>query len=351
MATNKVNELPISVDHQFVEELIARSNITLDELETQLPENTAKKIKQGKALNVYEYCELWSQISKDLDDECLGFWKKAVPFGTSRVISHALKYMPNARAVVVWLSEFYGLFQGSPVYRLEETSDKARIYLNFQAKSPLKIFILAMVYKCLCHVCKTNFQILCMGMRNFHDNYLEILKTVFFTDTVSADEADYIEFQSKVLDLPVYPLNIDIQDKSFFTLALLSVHKDGLENQIKSILLEQPILRFPGKRELARMLGISEQTLSRRLADIDSSYQRIKDNIRKDRAIVLLMNPELSIKEIAYQVGFDEPASFNKAFKKWTTLSPGDFRQNLFKHSLGFPNDIEDNGSVDLLKA
>lgn len=333
MAAFVEGDSSIIIDQQFVQELLEKCSASREELERKLSNNTSRKIQLEHDLNLYEYCELWSCVSKELDDECLGFWKKSVPFGTSRVISNSLKFMPNAKAVILWLSEFYGLFKGEPIYQLEEVQGVARIHLNFKAKSPLRIFMLAMVYKCLCHVCKTNYQIQRVGMSHFFDRYSSLLESIFSTKNIVSGETDYIEFHNKVLNLPVYPLNIEIEDESFFTLALLSIHKNDLENKIKTILRDQPILKFPGKKELANALGISEQILSRRLADVDTSYQKIKDNIRKDRAIVLLMNAELSIKEIAYQVGFDEPASFNKAFKKWCALSPSDYRDHLLNEN------------------
>ena len=61
----------------------------------------------------------------------------------------------------------------------------------------------------------------------------------------------------------------------------------------------------------------SAQTLRRRLREEGSSYQEIKDNIRRDAAIGYLSRPQLSIMEIAQMMGFSEPSTFHRAFKKW----------------------------------
>ena len=67
--------------------------------------------------------------------------------------------------------------------------------------------------------------------------------------------------------------------------------------------------------------------LVRRLKDEGSSYQQIKDNLRRDTAVYFLSRPELSIDEIALQLGFSEPSAFHRAFKKWTGVTPGVYRQ------------------------
>ena len=50
---------------------------------------------------------------------------------------------------------------------------------------------------------------------------------------------------------------------------------------------------------------------------------------RRDRAIYLLRQSDLSIAEIAYLVGFESPPSFFRAFARWTGQTPGDFRRDV----------------------
>ncbi len=52
------------------------------------------------------------------------------------------------------------------------------------------------------------------------------------------------------------------------------------------------------------MLYLSPQTLRRRLAAEGKSYQGVKDALRRDAAIHLLLNPELTLEDVAQQVGF-----------------------------------------------
>lgn len=76
----------------------------------------------------------------------------------------------------------------------------------------------------------------------------------------------------------------------------------------------------------AEAMGISVRTLHRRLADEGTSFQRVKDEFRRDRAVQLLTKSQAPINRISEQLGFDSAASFHRAFRGWTGDTPGAFR-------------------------
>jgi AraC-like DNA-binding protein len=78
---------------------------------------------------------------------------------------------------------------------------------------------------------------------------------------------------------------------------------------------------------VARSLATSPRTLQRRLAAEGLSYQKLLDDWRKDSAQRHLAASALSIGEIAYLLGFAEPAPFHRAFKRWFGITPHAFRQ------------------------
>jgi AraC-like DNA-binding protein len=78
---------------------------------------------------------------------------------------------------------------------------------------------------------------------------------------------------------------------------------------------------------LARQLAMSGRTLQRRLAAEGVSYQELLEDARKEAAERYINESALTIGEIAYLVGYSEPAPFHRAFKRWFGITPEGFRQ------------------------
>ena len=95
----------------------------------------------------------------------------------------------------------------------------------------------------------------------------------------------------------------------------------------------------------ARMAGISVRSLQRRLMQKGHTYREIVSGTRKARALSLLRETDLAIVEIAMLLGYEDHASFTRAFQRWMGCSPLEFRrhrrtvlaQNAKPTSLGFP--------------
>ena len=78
---------------------------------------------------------------------------------------------------------------------------------------------------------------------------------------------------------------------------------------------------------IARSLATSARSLQRRLANAGVSYQQLLDVTRKDAAERYLTDSPLSIGEVAYLLGYSEPAAFNRAFRRWHNETPQAFRE------------------------
>jgi AraC-like DNA-binding protein len=77
---------------------------------------------------------------------------------------------------------------------------------------------------------------------------------------------------------------------------------------------------------IARTLAMSPRSLQRRLAAEGVSYQQLLDLARKDAARRYLTDSPLSIGEVAYLLGYSEPAAFSRAFRRWHHETPEAFR-------------------------
>ena len=81
-----------------------------------------------------------------------------------------------------------------------------------------------------------------------------------------------------------------------------------------------------GIDRVARELGMSRQTLYRRLKSEGVTFEDILDARRRQLAIGYLKFDRFSVKAVAYKLGFSDPAAFSRAFKRWTGQSPSTVR-------------------------
>jgi AraC-like DNA-binding protein len=82
----------------------------------------------------------------------------------------------------------------------------------------------------------------------------------------------------------------------------------------------------PDVESIAAQLGMSARTLQRRLAEHETAFQEIVDGVRRQYAERYLADDRLALGEVAFLVGFSEPSNFHRAFRRWTGMTPAEFR-------------------------
>ena len=103
----------------------------------------------------------------------------------------------------------------------------------------------------------------------------------------------------------------------------LSPLRTKVENAISSML---PHGRVPVK-DVARSLGMSERTLTRKLSDEGLKFTEILQHLRRDLAVRYLDDRKLHVSKIAWLLGFQEVSAFTHAFKRWTGKTPSEMRK------------------------
>jgi AraC-like DNA-binding protein len=101
----------------------------------------------------------------------------------------------------------------------------------------------------------------------------------------------------------------------------------SVHGQVESLLM--PVLHKGdvSMDAVAEKLGMSRQTLFRKLKSEGTSFEKVLDGLRHRLAVHYLEGRKVSINEAAYLVGFSDPAAFSRAFKRWTGASPGKKRR------------------------
>ncbi|TBW59492.1 AraC family transcriptional regulator [Marinobacter halodurans] len=100
--------------------------------------------------------------------------------------------------------------------------------------------------------------------------------------------------------------------------ALLTRARQAIRQQLLQGISRQDIV--------AGQLHMTGRTLQRKLSQEGSSYQSLLDEVRQSLAEDFLCNTSLAIPDIALRLGFSEPASFHRRFKRNTGMTPGNYR-------------------------
>lgn len=85
---------------------------------------------------------------------------------------------------------------------------------------------------------------------------------------------------------------------------------------------------LPRMSAVADAFHLSVRTFRNRLSQHDTSFQVLLDQQRQEQARSLLGDSDISVKEIAYRLGFRESSNFSRVFKRWTGMTPLDYRQS-----------------------
>jgi AraC-like DNA-binding protein len=86
---------------------------------------------------------------------------------------------------------------------------------------------------------------------------------------------------------------------------------------------------IPSIHHIGELVAMSNRTLTRRLSKAGVTYRDLIKKTQERIAKQMLRDPEKSIGDIAYLTGFSEQSAFNRAFKKWTDVTPSEFRKTM----------------------
>jgi AraC-like DNA-binding protein len=107
---------------------------------------------------------------------------------------------------------------------------------------------------------------------------------------------------------------------------LARLEKANVVARLRASLLERMTLGEFSEEDLASDLHMSRRSLQRRLAEADASYQSLVDDTRRDMALRYIEDPSKSATDITFLVGYSQQSAFTRAFRRWTGMSPSEYR-------------------------
>jgi AraC-like DNA-binding protein len=147
-----------------------------------------------------------------------------------------------------------------------------------------------------------------------------------------------IEFDAALLATPIAfadPATAKLAEQ-FCSAQLGPQVAQGLLGQVRN-LVDSARGPLPTLQQLSQTFQASPRTLRRSLKAMDTSYQTLLDNSRRERALEWVAATSLTFQDIANRLGFSDVRSFRRAFKRWTGQTPSDHRQSTNESEGGTP--------------
>ena len=263
-----------------------------------------------------------------------GFLQRPMPLGSFAMICHATITCPNLRRVLLRASRFYRLLGDELSLDLQEHGDEAKIVVHHDNRHALdtRAFMATLMVAWLRWFSwLINREILPdrVHFAGAKPDYLYDIQQMFPCD-------HYFDQPQTALIMPARYVNLAVQrDPQALNEFLVGApeglmyryrSEDSLSHKVKQALRSSEALETLSLEEAASGLALSTQTLRRRLREEGNGFQELKDSERHQRAVNFLLYSNLTVNEIAAQLGFSEPSAFHRAFKKWTGFAPGQYR-------------------------
>lgn len=174
-----------------------------------------------------------------------------------------------------------------------------------------------------------------------HHGDLEFVKAVEVTHPRPAHASEYerifgapVRFGAERNAMRVVEswLAVPINKPDLYVFGVFIEHAEGLmrrladrrtvRGQVEGLLAARLHKGAAGMEAIAAAMGMSPQTLYRRLKAEGVRFEAVLDGLRRDLAEGYLSSEKLSVNETAYLLGFSDPSAFSRAYKRWTGTSP-----------------------------
>jgi AraC-like DNA-binding protein len=164
-------------------------------------------------------------------------------------------------------------------------------------------------------------------------DYVSLYQSTFDCPLLFSAEENQLVIDAEVLKQPILqanPLSVAAADRMCAEFLKANPATDDLVMRVRQMILERNN-EFWSEDTIAERLNITSRTLRNRLRRLGTSYQAILDSLREQIARDDLTRSTLTVNAIAEHVGYSDARSFRRAFKKWTGMTPDDYRNHSLK--------------------
>ncbi|BCD98983.1 AraC family transcriptional regulator [Marinagarivorans cellulosilyticus] len=307
-------------------------------------ELTPDDMKAG--LPSFKYGQLYRRLIFLSGDEWFGMFSGGkVPVGAFRLMCLTLLTAGNIRQALELAGEFAEVCKGFKVrYSIDEYHGLARVFISpvrtssaeeldqLQANATPEQLLTTLVagHQLACWLAGTSLPIEGLRLSFGAGETIQSVRSLCEQDVQYNQPINALLYPLSVLNRPVVQNHQNLPDflrTAPYQIVTQDSSQISTTEKVRALLNKDVGHNMPSAEQVAETLNMSVTTLRRHLADENSAYQTLKDECRLEAAIQLLACRDLTNVMVAERLGFDEPSAFFRAFKKWTGMTPGQYRK------------------------
>lgn len=280
-----------------------------------------------------QYVALMDALLARLDDEGLGFLSRPLRPGCLALVARSAMAARDGRHALARIAQGIDRLQDDVVLRAEAREGRWGLTIRPRsADAPpapnfLHEYLLRVGWRLLVWLMGGRPRPRGFDFMHPAPPYAALVAPIFPGELRYGQPASAVWFEPAALEAPLRRDEAALQvflRQALSHLMLPHAQAGGSAGRLRRW-LQQQAPAWPGLDDAARALALGPSTLQRHLAAEGGSFQSVKDGLRRDLAIARLQQG-VPLAALATELGFAEPATFQRAFKAWTGSGPGRYR-------------------------
>lgn len=292
------------------------------------------------------YSRLYRTVIAFMQDEAFGMASSGrMPPGTFRMMCRYVIHCENLRQVLVRMAEFFDFCDSFHQPRAERRTPIVHagdglVYCRFYHPGIPVADTLAEAHASMLYMTRRlcswlvgqTLPLVRVQLPGEPDNTSRRYASLFQCPLEFGADVPALVLEESLLASPVVQTEASLQ--RFLRNAPYPLMTDDLEYaptscaaRVRHLFASDFHHRLPTAEEIAERLHMSPRSLHRHLQQENTSFQQLKDEHRRDLALAYMDRQELNITSVSLLMGFQDPSAFHRSFKRWTGLSPGDYRR------------------------
>jgi AraC-like DNA-binding protein len=287
----------------------------------------------GARVTTEQFAALYQRLARELDDELPGMFSRPARNGTFKFLCLSVMEARNVRTALYRFTRFFHITLDDIGFEMSRQQALTRVALVPRRSSAAdntfaQEILLRLVHGVISWLAGRKMPLARVDLAFPRPAHAADYGTLYPGPAYFDQPVTALHFDTALLDGPIR------QDQKSLGEFMRRAPGDWLFNSFPERLISHGVREYlqahlstaTGIEDLARAMHVSVRTLSRRLRDEDTSFQAIKDELRRDVAIERLTKTATPIAVIGAELGFDNPTAFHRAFKTWTGSTPGAYR-------------------------